>query len=117
MTDISIETAQQNTNQIKSPSLLKVVLEARTFIEAGSFAMSYPLLQASAKGDSHPVLVLPGFLAGDFSTKLMRTFLKSRNFHVGRWGLGRILGKQSDPQTGAGQVIIDRLVEIYEKHG
>lgn len=104
-------------NKIKSPSLLKILLESRTILEASSFALSFPLLQTAAKGDKHPVLVLPGFLAGDFSTKLLRTFLKSRNFTAYKWDLGRNLGKQSNPQTGVGQVIIDRLVEIYEKHG
>lgn len=113
-----IETSkEQPAKKIKSPSYLKMLLESRTVLEAGSFALSFPLLQTAAKGDKHPVLVLPGFLAGDFSTKLLRTFLKSRNFTPYKWNLGRNLGKQSDPKTGAGQVIIDRLIEIYEKHG
>jgi len=102
---------------IKSPSLLKIALESRTLIEAGSFAMSFPLLQTAAKGDNHPVLVLPGYLASDISTKLMRTFLRSRNFKAYGWKLGRNLGKQSDPQTGCGQVIIDRLIHLHKKHG
>ena len=109
-----------NTNtvqkQIKRPSLLKLALEARTFFEAGSFAMSYPLLQATAKGDGHPVMVMPGFLANDFSTKLLRTFLKSRGYKAYGWKLGRNLGRQSHPETGCGPEIIQRLEEIYKKH-
>ena len=77
--------------KMRRPSLLKMALEARTFFEAGSFAMSYPLLQTTAKGDGHPVLVMPGFLASDFSTKLLRTFLKSRDYKSYGWKLGRNL--------------------------
>jgi pimeloyl-ACP methyl ester carboxylesterase len=104
-------------DQVKRPSFLKLALEARTFFEAGSFALSFPLLQTAPKGDGHPVLVMPGFLASDFSTKLLRTFLKSRGYKAYGWKLGRNLGKQSHPETGCGQKIIDRLEEIYHKHG
>ena len=102
---------------IKSPSMLKLALEARTFFEAGSFALSFPLLQAAPKGDGHPVLVMPGYLASDFSTKLLRTFLKSRNFSPHGWKLGRNLGTQSHPETGCGEKVIARLKEIYQKYG
>jgi len=101
----------------ESPSLLKVVLEARTLLEAGGFALSYPLLQASPKGDGHPVLVLPGYMGGDGTTKLLRTFLKSRNYCAYGWELGRNLGQYSDPEQGCSAEIVDRLQEIYDKHG
>ncbi|MFK8011922.1 MAG: hypothetical protein AB8B80_07785 [Marinicellaceae bacterium] len=103
--------------KIKRPSLLKMALEARSFFEAGSFAMSYPLLQTAPKGDGHPVMVMPGFLASDFSTKLLRTFLKSRGYKSYGWKLGRNLGKQSHPEKGCGPEIVARLKQIYRKHG
>ena len=103
--------------KIKRPSLLKMALEARSFFEAGSFAMSYPLLQTAEKGDGHPVMVMPGFLASDFSTKLLRTFLKGRGYKAYGWKLGRNMGKQSHPETGCGPEIIARFEEIYRKHG
>ncbi len=116
------QTKQLNQNhpvqkKIKRPSLLKMALEARTFFEAGSFAMSYPLLQTTPKGDGHPVLVMPGFLANDFSTKLLRTFLKSRGYKPYGWKLGRNMGKQSHPETGCGEDVIARLEDLYHKHG
>lgn len=103
--------------KIKRPSLLKLALEARTFFEAGSFAMSYPLLQTTAKGDGQPVMVMPGFLASDFSTKLLRTFLKSRGYHSYGWKLRRNMGKHSHPETGCNEKIISQLKDIYHKHG
>ncbi len=114
---MNINTMSKISTRSKSPSWIKVALEARTILEAGSMALSFPLLQASPKGDGHPVLVLPGFLAGDFSTKLLRTFLKSRNYQAYGWGLGRNLGTHSHPEKGCGDAIIARLQEIYEKHG
>ena len=99
------------------PSLLKLALEMRTVFEAGGFAMSFPWLQTTAKGDGHPVLVLPGFLATDFSTKLLRTFLKSRNYKPYGWRLGRNLGRHSHPETACGPAIIKRLTDIHQWHG
>jgi len=101
----------------KSPSLIKVVLEVRTILEAGGFALSYPILQAAAKGDGHPVMVLPGYMGGDGTTKLLRTFLKSRNYKPYGWDLGRNLGQFSDPQTGCNDKIVDRLKKIHAIHG
>jgi pimeloyl-ACP methyl ester carboxylesterase len=45
-------------------------------------------------GDGHPVLVLPGFMAGDMSTGYLRRFLSSRGYNVYPWTLGRNLGPQ-----------------------
>jgi pimeloyl-ACP methyl ester carboxylesterase len=43
------------------------------------------------RGDGHPVLIIPGFLAGDGSTRLLRSFLRERHYAVHRWELGRNL--------------------------
>ncbi|TDR22397.1 esterase/lipase family protein [Marinicella litoralis] len=107
----------RSSQHLHRPSIFKMALEMRTFFEAGSFAFSYPLLQTTPKGDGHPVLVLPGFLASDFSTKLLRTFLKSRNYKPYGWKLGRNMGRHSDPITGCGPAIIQRLKDIHQKHG
>ena len=92
-----MKETRMNTNaeSLHRPHWTKLVLESRTLLEAGSFAMSYPWLQLTPKGDGHPVLVLPGFLASDFSTKLLRTFLKSRHYRAYGWRLGRKFGTQA----------------------
>ncbi len=115
-----IKDPTENTQHIPdhgSPSIFRIALEARSLLEAGSFALGYPLLQTASKGDGHPVLVMPGFLAGDLTTKLLRTFLKSRNYKAYGWDLGRNMGRYSHPETGCGEEIIDRLKQIYELHG
>jgi pimeloyl-ACP methyl ester carboxylesterase len=44
------------------------------------------------RGDGHPVLVIPGFLAGPFSTQLLRDMLRRLGYRVYDWGLGYNLG-------------------------
>jgi pimeloyl-ACP methyl ester carboxylesterase len=106
-----------STKKYKSPSILKLALEARTIVEAAGFALGFPLLQASPKGDGHPILVMPGFMAGDATTKLLRTFLNNRGYKAVGWGLGQNLGKYSDLENGCGVDIVNRLTELYEQHG
>jgi pimeloyl-ACP methyl ester carboxylesterase len=75
------------------PRALLLALEApRAALEATSLAPAYPWLASSARGDGHPVLVLPGFLASDASTRVLRTFLGSRGWAPHGWGLGRNRG-------------------------
>src|SRR6476646_4996345 len=56
----------------------------------GAFLSVIPLLNLTAKGDGHPVLVLPGLMAGDDSTMPLREFLKGRGYQVRGWELDLI---------------------------
>lgn len=47
------------------------------------------MLSRAPRGDGHPVLVLPGFLASDVSTGLMRAFLGRLGYEVIGFQLGR----------------------------
>ena len=78
----SLNDSNIDNQHLHRPSFFKLAFEMRTLFEAGSFALSFPLLQATPKGDGHPILVMPGFLASDFSTKLLRTFLKLSLIHI-----------------------------------
>ncbi len=48
------------------------------------------------RGDGHPVLVLPGLAAGDWSTLHMRRVLRGAGFDAHGWGLGLNRGPQGD---------------------
>jgi pimeloyl-ACP methyl ester carboxylesterase len=74
------------------PRPLLAMLEARAGLEASATLMLLPTLGRAPKGDGHPVLLLPGFGAGDVSMEPLRWFLQSRHYHVETWGLGRNLG-------------------------
>ncbi len=62
--------------------------------EVGRLGYSWPLLlQQAQRGDGHPVMVLPGFLAGDDSTLILRRFLTRLGYVVLPWLHGRNTGK------------------------
>ena len=73
---------------IGPPSRILMFLEGRALHELGAFLSAIPLLNLAAKGDGHPVLVLPGLMAGDDSTMPLRKFLESRGYAVRGWGPG-----------------------------
>ncbi len=60
--------------------------------ELAAFGASLPLLEAAPRGPSQSVLVLPGLLASDTSTRPLRSWLRRRGHYVHGWRLGRNLG-------------------------
>ena len=53
--------------RLRPPSLFLMLAEARGVLELNSSLLLSPLLLQAPKGDGHPVLALPGFLASDLS--------------------------------------------------
>jgi pimeloyl-ACP methyl ester carboxylesterase len=68
------------------------LLEGRAPLEALSSLALWPWLLAGERGDGHAVLVLPGLLADDDSTAMLRAFLTQRGFAAYGWGQGSNLG-------------------------
>ena len=60
---------------MRPPSKTLMFLEGRAFHEFGAFLGALPLLGLAPRGDGHPVLVLPGLVASDASTRPLRSFL------------------------------------------
>lgn len=88
------------------------LLEARVLLELAACLPAYPLLRRAPAGDGHPVLVLPGFLASDFSTRTLRAFLRGRGYSTHGWKLGRNLG----PSPELAAAMAERLRELHERH-
>jgi hypothetical protein len=82
---------------LRPPSRTLMFLEGRAIHELGAFLGALPLLSLAPKGDGHPVLVLPGLVASDTSTRPLRSFLKSR-YAVSGWRQGRNLGLRDGVQ-------------------
>jgi pimeloyl-ACP methyl ester carboxylesterase len=74
------------------PGHLLRALEWRTGLEYASARLAMRRIASWPRGDGHPVLVLPGFLAGPFSTDLLRKVLRELNYRVYDWGLGTNMG-------------------------
>ena len=90
-----------------------MLAEARAVFEFNTSLMLSPLLMRAPKGDGHPVLALPGFLASDLSMAPMRRYLKELGYDTHAWNLGRNFGGVSS-MRGA---LRDRLTEIHESTG
>jgi pimeloyl-ACP methyl ester carboxylesterase len=96
------------------PSLVLGALEQqRALAELVGFGVSLPLFRLLPAGDGHPVLVLPGFMADDWSTVALRSVLRSRGYQVQRWGLGRNLGPRADLVEG----LVRRFDTIHRDSG
>lgn len=76
-------------SQIRPPHPVLTMLEGRAVAETGRLLMSLPILRLQAKkGRGEAVMVLPGFMADDRSTHLLREFLKSIGYKPHPWKLG-----------------------------
>ncbi len=93
----------------KPPKKRHLLIEGRTLLEFGASSVLMPLLLQAPRGDKHPVLVIPGFMASDISTKPLRTFLNMKGYKAKGWGLGRNLGTHI---VGGKNIVSDRLLDI-----
>ena len=95
-----------------SPHPIWTILEGRSILEYGSFLSLRPLMRRLPKGDGHPVIVFPGFLSSEISTRPLRKLLTHLGYEVYDWGLGRNL--HFNPRR---EVEMRELLEsIYKKH-
>ena len=84
------------TKTIAPPALALLALEGRAVLEFGALVAAWPMLTLAPRGDGHPVLVLPGFLASDRSTRPLRAFLRSRGYSAHGWRRGLNWGPWPD---------------------
>lgn len=106
------ESRPAEDEHVAPPSLLWLLLEGRAVGELATTMALRPLLRRLEKGDGHPVLLLPGFLASDFSTRPLRRFLRDLGYWAHRWGLGRNLGPVDDLERR----MAERLRAVHEEH-
>ena len=90
-----------------------MLMEGRALSELSAFWLIRPWLSVSARGDGHPVLVLPGLLADDASTRALRGFLNSHGYKAHGWKQGRNCGLRG---TLEGDMLA-RIDELFERHG
>src|SRR3954467_7067054 len=98
---------------LHAPSKALMFLETRALHEFGAFLGALPLLNLAPRGDGHPVLVLPGLVASDTSTRPLRSFLRGRGYAVSGWKQGRNLGLRHGVQNA----MVDLVHELNDTHG
>src|SRR5436853_4915099 len=102
-----------DAEKAQPPSRLLLLMEGRALHELAAFAASLPLLSLAPRGDNHPVLVLPGLIASDVSTRPLRAFLGSKGYSVSGWNQGRNLGLR----PGIQNAMVDQLEKMNDVHG
>ena len=88
-------------------------LEGRVVLEWVALLPALPVLRRAQPGDGQPVLVLPGLMAADGSTRTLRRFLMQLGYRAHGWGLGRNVGPSSEMARGLAQ----RLEELRQRYG
>ena len=99
--------------QLRPPSLFLMLAEARALLEFNTSLMLSPLLMQAPRGDGHPVLALPGFLASDLSMAPLRRYLKELGYDTYAWKMGRNFGGVSS-KRGA---LRELLTNIHDATG
>lgn len=103
-----------DARQAHPPSRLLMLAEpSRAMGELASFYALRPLLSLLPKGDGHGVLVLPGFMAGDYSTLPLRNLLRDLGYDAVGWNLGRNV-HVDNARVEAMLLCLDKL---YERTG
>lgn len=111
-----MERAPRAISAIDRPSALLTLLEGLRFgLEATSLLLCYGVLAGSPRGDSHAVLVLPGFATDDRATLLLRLFLRSLGYDVRSWDLGWNLDHRTVGLKG--ERLSQRIHAIREETG
>jgi hypothetical protein len=87
--------------------------ERRMVLEFAVARMSGGLIDRWPRGDGHPVLVIPGFLAGPESTVYLRRFLRRLGYFAHDWRQGRNLGMR----PGLDELLHARMQELHWRHG
>src|SRR5215470_13353435 len=103
----------QASGRLRPPGLGLLLAEARGIFELNSSLLLSPLLMQAPRGDGHPVLALPGFLASDLSMAPMRRYLKELGYEAHAWNMGRNLGGVYSKR----RALRELLTNIYESAG
>ena len=92
--------------------LLALTEVHRVVIEAASLSLAGRILERAPRGDGHPVILLPGFLASDSYTATLRRYLTRQGYAAHGWGLGRNLG----PRDGVLDCLLRRVRFLSDRY-
>ena len=96
-----------------APHGLHSLLEWRALGEMALLPFSWPLIASVPKGDGHPVLLLPGFMADEGTLVALKAFLRGRGYNVQTWGLGRNVGFQ----RRHADALVDKIRHLQHQTG
>jgi pimeloyl-ACP methyl ester carboxylesterase len=101
------------SERLRPPSLGMILAEVRGIFEFNASLLLSPLLMRAPRGDGHPVLALPGFLASDLSMAPLRRYLSELGYDAHAWEMGRNTRGLMQMREG----LRDRLAAIHATTG
>jgi pimeloyl-ACP methyl ester carboxylesterase len=105
---LEIIMVQSASADVSPPHPLLAVLEVpRALAEYASFTATSRLLSAGRSGHGRPVLLLPGMLADDRSTRPLRRLLNTAGYAAYGWKLGTNVGPTRRIINGIDEVLDD----------
>jgi pimeloyl-ACP methyl ester carboxylesterase len=102
---VALDQGERTDARLRPPGLLLMLAEARAVLEFNTSLLLSPLLLRAPRGDGHPVLALPGFLATDISMAPLRRYLKQLGYDTYGWKLGRNLGGVASRRNALKQLL------------
>ncbi|MEK6807003.1 MAG: alpha/beta hydrolase [Pseudomonadota bacterium] len=109
---MSVKPLREDEVNIAAPSIFLMLAEHRAWLEMATFRFRKALLGELPRGDSHPVLVIPGFGATDTSTRPLRRALTELGYAACTWDQGRNIGMSAKIKNDLGQ----RLKDLHHRH-
>jgi pimeloyl-ACP methyl ester carboxylesterase len=103
----------QASPRLRAPGLVLFLSEVRGILEFNASLLLSPLLMRAPRGDGHPVLALPGFLASDLSMVPLRRYLTELGYDTQAWRMGRNTGGVAKMRAA----LRDRLAGIHADTG
>jgi pimeloyl-ACP methyl ester carboxylesterase len=97
----------------QAPASGGVIREAYGLLELPRLLLRFPALARQPRGNREPVLILPGYGAGDGSTIILKAYLQLLGYRVRGWGLGRNQGKVADLLPP----VLKRLANLHRRSG
>jgi pimeloyl-ACP methyl ester carboxylesterase len=98
---------------LQPPHPSGMIREVRVLLELPRLLIRFPALARQPRGSGQPVLVLPGYGAGDGSTALLQGYLRFLGYHVRGWGRGRTHGEVQHLMPR----VLKRLMSLARKSG
>ena len=92
---------------LQAPPDISLLGQAVGLLELPKLVLRFPQLARQPKGRGEPVLVLPGYGAGDASTAVLQAYIRYLGYRSRGWGLGRNSGDVRD--------LLPRVVERLER--
>lgn len=100
----------------RTPALPLFLTEPlRGALSLAALPAAAPLLAHAPRGDGHIVLVFPGLMGDDLSTRPLRRYLRLLGYDARGWGLGRNVGPSPAIVAGMPRLLSDAAEESGRK--